>query len=159
MTKIFNDPSDFAAETGLITAIPYVPAAVALYLWYRDATKRGVRTWHIAAPAFVGGLSVPLAVYMGSPTATVAVITVTACVIVAALPNFWTVPAQFLTGASAGVGSYVVPMFAVGGLIVLSGILMVWLSRKGRVETTGTESDSGDQLNPGSEMVAMGPVR
>jgi hypothetical protein len=97
--------------------------------------------------------------YMGSPTATVAVITVTACVIVAALPNFWTVPAQFLTGASAGFGSYVVPMFAVGGLIVLSGILMVWLSRKGRVETTGTESDSGDQLNPDSEMIATGPVR
>ena len=35
-------------EKGLITAIPYLPAAVVLYLWSRDATKRGLRTWHIA---------------------------------------------------------------------------------------------------------------
>jgi MFS family permease len=173
-------------EKGLITAIPYLPAAVVLYLWSRDATKRGLRTWHIAAPAFVGGVSVPIALFMGSPTATIAVITVTACAIFAALPNFWTVPAQFLTGASAAVGialintlgnvggfaagyvtgglkdltgSYVVPMFVVGGLMVLSGLLMVWLSRKGRVETAGTDSDAGEQPMPGSEMAASGPVR
>ena len=35
-------------EKGLITAIPYLPAAIVLYLWSRDATKRGVKTWHIA---------------------------------------------------------------------------------------------------------------
>jgi predicted MFS family arabinose efflux permease len=173
-------------EKGLITAIPYLPAAVVLYLWSRDATKRGLRTWHIAAPAFVGGVSVPIALFMGSPTATIAVITVTACAIFAALPNFWTVPAQFLTGASAAVGialintlgnvggfaagyvtgaikdltgSYVVPMFVVGGLMVLSGLLMVWLSRKGRIETTGIDSAARDQPTPGSEMATSGPLR
>jgi MFS family permease len=146
-------------EKGLITAIPYLPAAVVLLLWSRDATRRGVRTWHIAGPAIVGGLSVPLALFffMGSPTATIAVITVTACAIFAALPNFWTVPAKFLTGAAAAVGialvntfgniagfaagyvtgwlkdfsgSYVLSMFVVGGLMLLSGALMVGLSRR-----------------------------
>ena len=39
-----------------------------------------------------------------SPAATVAVITVTACAIFAALPNFWTVPSRFLTGAAAAAG-------------------------------------------------------
>ena len=38
------------------------------------------------------------------PAATIAVITVTACAIFAALPNFWTVPTQFLTGAAAAAG-------------------------------------------------------
>ena len=38
-------------QKGLITAIPYLPAAIVLYLWSRDATNRGVRTWHIAVPA------------------------------------------------------------------------------------------------------------
>jgi MFS family permease len=38
-------------QKGLITAIPYLPAAIVLYLWSRDATKRGVKTWHIAIPA------------------------------------------------------------------------------------------------------------
>ena len=108
-----------------------------------------MKTWHIAVPAFVGGVSIPVALFMPGPAATIAVITVTACAIFAALPNFWTVPAQFLTGAAAAAGialintfgnigglrrrlrrpgalkdwtgSYVLPMFVVGGFMVLSG--------------------------------------
>ena len=30
-------------QKGLITAIPYLPAAIVLYFWSRDATKRGVQ--------------------------------------------------------------------------------------------------------------------
>ena len=146
-------------EKGLITAIPYLPAAIVLYLWSRDATKRGVRTWHIAIPAVVGALSIPLALFMGSPTATIAVITVTACSIFAALPNFWTVPSRFLTGAAAAAGialintvgniagfaagyitgalkdftgGYVVPMFCVGAFMLLSAILMVAVSMQAK---------------------------
>ena len=96
---------------------------------------------------------------MGSPTATIAVITVTACSIFAALPNFWTVPSKFLTGAAAAAGiasintvgniagfaagyitgalkdltgGYVVPMFCVGGFMLLSAILMVAVSMKAK---------------------------
>ena len=144
-------------QKGLITAIPYLPAAVVLFLWSRDASRRGVRTWHVALPALVGALSVPLALYMQSPAATVAVITVTACAIFAALPNFWSVPAQFLTGsaAAAGIalintignvagfaapyltgavkdatGSFQAPMFIVGGFMLLSAGLMAWLGSR-----------------------------
>ena len=41
-------------QKGMITAIPYLPAAVALFLWSRSATKRGVRAWHIGIPALIG---------------------------------------------------------------------------------------------------------
>ncbi|RKR07216.1 nitrate/nitrite transporter NarK [Kushneria sinocarnis] len=143
-------------EEGLITAIPYLPAAVVLYLWSRDATRRGVRSWHIAIPAFTGAISVPLALYMDSPITTVAMITVTACSIFAALPNFWTLPTRFLDGAAAAAGvalintignlagfssgyltgalhdltgSYTVPMFVVGGFMLLAGVLMLAISR------------------------------
>ncbi len=146
-------------EKGLITAIPYVPAAVVLYFWSRDAFRRGVRVWHIALPALVGGLSIPVALYMNSPAATVAVIAVTACAIFAALPNFWTVPTQFLSGAAAAAGvalintlgnlggfaapyitgavseatgGYQVPMFIVGFFMLLSSLLMVLLARHTR---------------------------
>ncbi len=88
-------------QRGLITAIPYLPAAVALVLWSRDATRRGVRPWHIGIPALLGALSIPLALTMQSPAATIAVITITACAIFSALPNFWSFPARFLTGAGA----------------------------------------------------------
>ena len=74
-------------ERGLITAIPYLPAAVALFFATRHATKRGVRTGHIAIPALAGAVSIPLALYIGSPALTIAIITVTACAIFSALPT------------------------------------------------------------------------
>ena len=141
-------------QKGLITAIPYLPAAAALYFWSRDAARRGVKTWHIALPALVGAVTVPMALFMQSPAATVAVITVTACCIFAALPNFWAVPSRFLSGAAAAAGialintignvagfaapfitgavkdatgSYQAPMFVVGGVMLLSAVLMWWL--------------------------------
>jgi nitrate/nitrite transporter NarK len=149
-------------EKGLITAIPYLPAAIFLYFWSKDAERRGVRTWHVAGPAVVGGLSIPVALFMGSPAATVAVITVTACAIFGALPNFWTIPSRFLTGAAAAAGialintfgniagfaagyvtgwlkdvtgAYTVPMFVVGALMLLSAVLMVALARRGQIDS------------------------
>jgi MFS family permease len=91
-------------QRGLITAIPYVPAAIALWFWTRDVSKRGLKTWHIAGPAIVAALTIPLALFAGSPTLTVAIIALTAMAIFAVLPNFWTLPTQFLTGAAAAAG-------------------------------------------------------
>ncbi|MFI2378364.1 MFS transporter [Streptomyces sp. NPDC018964] len=140
-----------------ITAIPYLPAAVVLFFWTRHATRHGTRTWHVAGPAVVGGLSIPLALYMGSPTATIAVITVTACAIFAALPVFWSFPSRFLTGAAAAAGialintagniagfaagyitgwlkdwtgAYYAPLYLVGFFMLLSAVLMVRLAAR-----------------------------
>ena len=158
-------------QKGLITAVPYLPAAVVLYLWSRDATRRGVRTWHIALPAVVGGLSIPVALFMNSPATTIAVITITACSIFAALPNFWTIPSRFLAGgaAAAGIalintmgniagfaagfitgwlkdltGDYYVPMFVVGGLMLLSAVLMVAISSRTHVSNFGPVTHDDD---------------
>ncbi|WP_422823497.1 MFS transporter [Variovorax rhizosphaerae] len=139
-------------QKGLITAIPYLPAALALFFWSRHSTKHGVHNWHVGIPAFIGAVSIPCALFMQSPAATVAVVTVTACAIFAALPNFWALPSRFLTGAGAAAGialintfgnfggfaapfitgalkdatgGYQVPMFAVGGFMALSGVLVM----------------------------------
>lgn len=136
-------------EKGMITAIPYLPAAFALYLWSRDATARGVRSWHVGIPALAGAISIPTALYMQTPVATVAAITVTACAIFSALPTFWSIPGRFLSGAAAAAGialintvgnaagfiapfvtgaikdatgSYQVPMFVVGALMLVSSL-------------------------------------
>jgi MFS family permease len=146
-------------DKALITAIPYLPAAIVLYFWSRHATRHGVRTWHIAGPAVVGGVSIPIALYMGSPAATVAVITVTACAIFAALPVFWSIPSQFLTGAAAAAGialintagnvagfasgyvtgwlkdfsgAYHLPLFLVGAFMLMSAALMLWLADRSK---------------------------
>ncbi len=144
-------------QKGLITGVPYLIAAVVMFFWSRDAARRGCKTWHIAIPAVAGGVSVPLALYMDSPFTTILVIAVTASAIFAALPNFWTLPTQFLTGASAAAAialintlgnvagfsagyitgalhdathSYVLPMFVVGGFMLLSAVLMLFLNRR-----------------------------
>ena len=145
-----------------VTAIPYLPAAIVLYVVTTAAAKRGVKPANIYLPAFIGGASIPLALQAGSPVLTVAIITVTACAIFSALPVFWTVPTQFLTGmaAAAGIalintfgnvagfaapyitgwlkdatGGYQAPMILVGALMILSGVLMLLLVRLGRVTT------------------------
>ena len=156
-------------QTGFITAIPYIPAVFVMYFWSRDVQRRGLRTWHIAVPAVVGGISIPIALFMNSPALTIFVIAITASSIFAILPNFWTLPTQFLTGAAAAAGvalintigniggfaapyvtgavhdwtgGYEMPMFIVGGFMILSAVLMVLLARNGRragvdeVETT-----------------------
>ncbi|MFH8251823.1 MFS transporter [Microbacterium sp. B2969] len=147
-------------QKGLITAIPYLPAAIIMFIWARDASKRGLKTWHIAIPALVGGISIPIALFAGSPAATIAVITVTASAIFAALPNFWTLPTRFLTGAAAAAGvalintignlagfsapyitgavhdwtgGYEVPMFIVGFFMLVSAALMLLLARSNRI--------------------------
>lgn len=158
-------------QKGLITAIPYLPAAVALFLWSRDATRRGVRSWHVGLPALLGAVSIPLALYMNSPAATVAAITVTACAIFSALPTFWSIPARFLSGAAAAAGialintignaagfiapfvtgaikdatgSYQIPMFVVGGLMLLSSIVIFAIG-----------AGSGKEANSAEEMPAQ----
>ncbi|MFD8381294.1 MFS transporter [Streptomyces sp. NPDC059679] len=155
-------------DKGLITAIPYLPAAIALFFWSRHATRHGTRAWHVAGPAALGGISIPLALYMGSPSATIAVITVTACSIFAALPVFWSLPSQFLTGAAAAAGialintmgnvagfaasyitgwlkdfsgSYYLPLFVVGGFMLLSAVLMLWLSTRPLPQAADAEQE------------------
>lgn len=91
-------------QKGLITAIPYLPAAIVLFLWSRDATRRGVRAWHVGIPALIGAIAVPIALELSSPVAVMAVITVVACAIFAALPPFWSIPSRFLSGGAAAAG-------------------------------------------------------
>jgi MFS family permease len=159
-------------QKGLITAVPYVPAAIALWFWSRDVRRRGLKTWHIAGPAVVAALTIPLALFAGSPVATIAVIALTAMSIFAVLPNFWTLPTQFLTGTAAAAGvalintvgnlagfsapyitgavadwtkdaagnpQYFLPMGIVGFFMLLSAVLMILLSRRGRKNVTPTD--------------------
>ena len=143
-------------QKGVITAVPYLPAAVATFLWTRPG-RHGVQNWHVGLPALIGALSIPCALSMTSPAMTIAVITVTACAIFAALPVFWTLPARYMSGAGAAAGiafinmigniggfaapyitgamkdatgSYQAPMFVVGGLLLLSAFLVMFMAAK-----------------------------
>jgi ACS family tartrate transporter-like MFS transporter len=91
-------------ENGLIVAVPFAVGAVAMVFWSRHSDRTGERVWHVALPALLGAVSIPVALYMESPLATMAVITVTAVGVFCALPVFWYLPSTFLAGAGAAAG-------------------------------------------------------
>jgi MFS family permease len=88
-------------QVGLITAIPYVCASVAMYLWSHHADRTGERVWHVAIPMFVGGLAIPVALYLGSPVLVMIPVAITASAVFSAIPSFWALPSRFLTGTAA----------------------------------------------------------
>ncbi|QFZ19749.1 MFS transporter [Saccharothrix syringae] len=88
-------------EQGLINAVPYVVGLVAMVVWTRRATDPAVR---VAVPALLGGLAIPVALYLDDPWSAMVAVTICACGVLAALPAFWALPTAHLTGAAAAAG-------------------------------------------------------
>jgi MFS transporter, ACS family, tartrate transporter len=91
-------------ETGMIVAVPFAIATVAMVLWARRSDRKNERIWHLALPMILAAVSIPVALYMNSPTAAMAVITLTAIGVFSSLPVFWYLPSIFLAGPAAAAG-------------------------------------------------------
>ncbi|MFC9557423.1 MFS transporter [Rhodococcus sp. NPDC056960] len=101
--------TDFSLfTTGLIVAVPFAIGAVAMVLWSSHSDRTGERIWHVAVPALIGAVSIPVALYMQSPLTTMIAVTINAVGVFCALPVFWYLPSTFLTGAGAAAGIAVV---------------------------------------------------
>jgi nitrate/nitrite transporter NarK len=118
-------------QVGLITSVPYIFAAMAMYLWSRHADRHREHVWHVAIPLAVGGAAIPLALYLHSPLLVMIPVTITAIGVFSAIPSFWALPSRFLTGAAAAggiglinsvgnLGGFVAP-YATGALADLTG--------------------------------------
>jgi MFS family permease len=141
-------------QVGLITAIPYVFASVAMYFWSRHADRTREHVWHVAVPMFAGGLAIPAALYLGNPVLVMIPVSITAMAVFSAIPSFWALPPRFLTGAAAAgaiglinslgnLGGFAAPyatgaleqatgtdkagMWAVGVVMVISALVVVAL--------------------------------
>jgi MFS family permease len=141
------DTSFSVVETGLIVAVPFAVGAVAMLLSSKHSDHTGERVWHVAAPMLVAGISIPIALYMNSPFATMAVITVTAIGLFSAFPVFWYLPSTFLTGTAAAggialvntlgaVSGFLAP-YATGWLIDLTGNARAGMWIVGLLAVTG----------------------
>jgi len=97
--------TDFSIfQQGLIVAIPYAFGCVAMVLWSRHGDRTRERVWHVAIPAIIGGIAIPIALYMNSPLTAMIAVTICTMGICAALPTFWPLPTMFLSGAAAAGG-------------------------------------------------------
>ncbi len=91
-------------QTGLIVSVPFIIGGTAMLLWGRHSDKTGERRWHLVAPIVLGAVTIPTALYLNSPLAVMAMISLTAIGVFAALPVFWHFPPLVLSGAAAAAG-------------------------------------------------------
>jgi len=92
-------------EIGLLTLLPNVVAASAIYGWGRHSDLIGERRWHVALPAFLAAVGLTLAsAKFAPPPIVVGALILGAVGIYGTLPAFWTFPTTLLSGAGAAAG-------------------------------------------------------
>ena len=108
-----------ALDIGLLTAIPYVAATVAMVLVGRSADRLRERRWHFMVPAVLGALGLVLsATFSNSTVFAIAALTLAAAGVISSLPLFWTFPPAFLGGSAAAGGIALIGALGnVGGFV------------------------------------------
>ncbi|MCO1373177.1 MFS transporter [Burkholderia multivorans] len=90
---------------GLLTAIPYLSAVVAM-LWNAAHSRRtGERRLHAAIPAGIGGVGLMLSAFFASNVPlSILFLTISTCAILGLMPIYWTFPGHILAGTAAAAG-------------------------------------------------------
>ncbi len=111
-------------NVGLLSAIPYGAAVVAMVLAGRSSDRTGERRWHIAGAALLGAAGLMVCgVYGGDVILSMAALSLATMGILTSLPLFWTLPTAFLGGAAAAAGIAVIN--SVGNLAGFASPYMV----------------------------------
>jgi len=93
------------AQAILLSGVPYAVAVVTMLVAGWNSDRLGERRWHIAVAMLVAASGFITAVCAaGSPLLVLAGLSLGAAGICSALPIFWALPAEFLTGAAAAGG-------------------------------------------------------
>lgn len=105
-------------EVGVITAIPYAVAAVAMVFVGLRSDRTGERYLHLAAPALVGAVGFLAVTRAGSTAMLVAALSLAAVGVLGWLGPFWALPTAWLREqAAAGGIALINSMGAVGGFV------------------------------------------
>jgi ACS family tartrate transporter-like MFS transporter len=89
---------------GMVSAIPYLAAAVAMVLVGQHSDRTGERRWHVALMAFAGAAALFVAAYAGSLAVSVAAISMAMLSVYSMVGPFWAMPTKFLQGTAAATG-------------------------------------------------------
>ncbi|MFL6280215.1 MAG: MFS transporter, partial [Vicinamibacterales bacterium] len=112
---------------GLITAIPYTGAVVAMVLLGANADRRRERRWHATIPMTIGAIFLSLSAVAGTHTGIAIVcLTIAAAGVLSSGALFWSLPTAFLGGVSAAAG--IAAINSVGNLAgFVSPYVVGWL--------------------------------
>jgi ACS family tartrate transporter-like MFS transporter len=100
--KAFHGLSSLQA--GLLSALPYVMAAIAMMVVGASSDRTGERRRHLAGAAFVGAAGMACSAFLHTPVLGVIALSVAALGMWSTLGPFWASPSTFLTGAAAAGG-------------------------------------------------------
>jgi ACS family tartrate transporter-like MFS transporter len=89
---------------GMVSAIPYLAAAVAMVLVGQHSDRTGERRWHVALSALTGAAALLVAAYASSLAISVAGISVAMLSVSSMVGPFWAMPTKFLQGTAAAAG-------------------------------------------------------
>jgi len=131
---------------GLLSALPYIAAAIGMVVLGVSSDRSGERIWHVALPSLLGAAGFAASAFLQTPLPALLALTVAAVGDLGSRGPFWALPPRFLTGSAlaagialintmGAVGGFVGP-YAVGlvkdftgsftgGLLLLSGLLVV----------------------------------
>lgn len=114
-------------QIGLLTAIPFAFAAVAMVLVARRSDRHGERRWHVAIPALAGAIGLVLsAIWAHNTVLAMVALTLATMGILTTFPLFWSLPTAFLAGTGAAAGIALIN--SVGNLAgFVSPSLVGWL--------------------------------
>jgi MFS transporter, ACS family, tartrate transporter len=109
--------------TGLLTAIPYAVASVAMVVWSRRSDHTQERRFHVGGAAIVAAVAIAFAFSLNSPIAILLGFSVMAAGIYSAINVFWSVPSGLFhgVGAAAAIGM----INAIGNLSGFGGAYLV----------------------------------
>jgi MFS transporter, ACS family, tartrate transporter len=143
-------------QVGFLNALPASAAVVAMVLWARHSDRTGERTWHVVLACLLAAAGLAFAGLATGVVTVLVALTLVNIGISSAKPPLWSMPTLFLSGpaAAAGIatinsignlggfvgpamigwikeqtGSFVGGLHFVAGLLVLSAVLTLLLSR------------------------------
>ncbi|MBV9783221.1 MAG: MFS transporter [Acidisphaera sp.] len=96
------------AETGFVTAIPFVVGVLGMVYWGRHSDRMRERRQHTALAALIAGLGIAASTMLDGGLGKMIALSCAGFGIFAVLPVFWTLPTAFLSGAAAAGGIAIV---------------------------------------------------
>jgi D-galactonate transporter len=122
------------AQTGFVTAIPYLFGTIAMIFWARHSDATRERVAHVGGPLLLTALALGVSSYITDPTTTMIVLTVAAIGMFCTFAVFWTLPTAWLSGTAAA--GAIALINSIGNLAGFGGPYLIgWVK-----ETTGNTS-------------------
>lgn len=92
-------------QIGLLSAIPFIAAIVAMNVFGHSADKRRERRWHLIVPALMGSVGFAVAASFSHNTVvSILFLSLAAGGVLTCAPLFWSLPTAFLAGSAAAAG-------------------------------------------------------